>query len=232
MNTSWFMDTDRTRLHGRKQVETTPEEFYGNLKWSISKTRKSQYTFESLRRDGSTNWNSSKIKKWIRSFNSRFESAIIYQIYSPPSPTFSSLSTIAIKFPSKMTVGKSRHISLERRFCHEFDRCWLWCWDQWRLKCWHQRWIWLWGRWWAWCWRTWWCGDTDGVIPPFPLSRLIVFFYFWCGGRLVVVNCLLGVQRSVVEKLDILLQPEHRLLSSAQTVGEVHLLDGWAGAEG
>jgi len=40
------------------------------------------------------------------------------------------------------------------------------------------------------------------------------------------VNCLLGVQRSVVEKLDILLQPEHRLLSSAQTVGEVHLLDG------
>jgi len=188
MNTSWFMDTDRTRLHGRKQVETTPEEFYGNLKWSISKTRKSQYTFESLRRDGSTNWNSSKIKKWIRSFNSRFESAIIYQIYSPPSPTFSSLSTIAIKFPSKMTVGKSRHISLERRFCHEFDRCWLWCRDQWRLKCWHQRWSDVSTR----------CGSDFGAdggsdvdahggaatqmahtpFSSFPLLWLIVFFIF------------------------------------------------------
>jgi len=54
----------------------------------ISKTRKSQYTFKFLRRDGSTNWNSSKIRKWIRSFNSRFESAIIYQIYSPLPPLF------------------------------------------------------------------------------------------------------------------------------------------------
>jgi len=65
-----------------------------------------------------------------------------------------------------MKVGKSRHISLERRFCHEFDRCWLGCWDRWRLWRWHQRWIW------------WWCCDTDGVIPIFPLSRLIVFLIF------------------------------------------------------
>ena len=34
------MDTDRTRLHGRKQVETTLEEFHGNLKRSISKTKR------------------------------------------------------------------------------------------------------------------------------------------------------------------------------------------------
>jgi len=43
--------------------------------------------------------------------------------------------------------------------------------------------------------------------------------------------CLFGVERAVVEELDILLEAEHSLLCTAKTVREVHLLDGRVGGE-
>jgi len=69
------------------------------------------------------------------------------------------------------------------------------------------------------------------ALPWLPQLDSCFFVVFWCVFGVFNKHCLFGVERAVVQKLDVLLQTEHSLLRTAEAVREVHLLDGRVGGK-